>query len=79
MFGTIRQYMEGKYWRTLDEFIEHVRTALWNYDKRIIVEVVKDTLDFKLWLESDGVLNKHLSLYARHGPGNVNPGMHLIR
>jgi hypothetical protein len=63
----------------LDEFIECVRTALWSIDRKIIVEVVKDTLDFRAWLEANGVLNKNLSKFARHGPDNVNPGMHLFR
>jgi len=69
----------GKSWRTVDEFVILVREALSRYKGRVVVEVVTETLDFKTWLEADGVLNKSLALFSRHGPSNFHPGMHIVR
>ena len=79
MFGVIRRFLVGKSWRNLAEFEKLVRDSLANYPGKVVVEVVADTLDFKSWFEADGVHNKHLSRYSRHGPDNVNPGMHRVR
>lgn len=79
MFGVIRRFLVGKSWRNLDEFEELVRSALSRYEGKVVVEVVTDTLDFKTWFEADGVMNKHLARFSRHGPNNYNPGMHQVR
>ena len=78
MFGVIRRFLVGKSWRNLDEFEKLVRMALSRYEGKVVVEVVTDTLDYKAWFTEEGVLNKNLSLFSRHGPNNYNPGIHHV-
>jgi hypothetical protein len=79
LFGQIRRYLEGKSWCTVEEFIALVREALGTYGGKIVIEVIKDTLDFRGWL--DGSVNKQLSNFSRHGGGvrKFHPGMHNYR
>ena len=77
LFSIIRRYLQGKTWRTMDEYIALVRAALSSYRGKVVVEIVTDTLDFQSWLEP--VSNKQLALYSRHGPSNYHPGMHVVR
>ena len=69
----------GMSWRNLAEFEKVGRDALSNFPGKVVFEIISNVLDIKSWIEAEGVQNKHLSLFARHGPGNANPGMHRVR
>ena len=81
LFAVIRKGFVGQSWGNVDEFADIVRASISHFTGNLIVEVVTDTLDFKLWLGAEHVLNRQLSQFCRHGgpAGLFHPGMHVFR
>ena len=79
LFSVIRKGFTGQSWRNIDEFVEIARASLAHFTGKVVVEVVKDTFDFKQWLGDPTVVNRQLANFSRHGPHLFHPGMHVFR